>query len=55
MMMSSTVYSMKSFKTGTGTASTMNRNRPFIEKINTSNKNHLPAPPIGKTVGHGLA
>jgi hypothetical protein len=47
------MYSMKSLKSGT--ASLMNRNRPFIEKISTSNKNHLPAPPVGKTVGHGYA
>lgn len=31
------------------------RNRPFIEKVSTQNKNHLPPPPIGKSVGHGIA
>ena len=30
------------------------KQRPYIEKINANNKNHLPPPPIGKTVGHGL-
>lgn len=30
------------------------RSRPYIEKVKSQNKNHLPPPPIGKTVGHGL-
>ena len=28
------------------------RERPFIEKVNK--KMHLPPPPFGKTIGHGL-
>lgn len=31
------------------------RSRPYIEKVATQNKNHLPPPPIGKSLGHGIA
>lgn len=30
------------------------RNRPFIEKVSSSNKHHLPPPPLGKSTGHGI-